>query len=60
MELSEELFKKWASLMVRKYGFQSPSRQEVLEFASDLVRFCEVLLEDDPTPIAKTEIKIKK
>lgn len=60
MEPSEELFKKWESLMIRQYGYQSPSRQEVLEFASDLVRFCEVLLEDDPAPISKTKIEIKK
>ena len=60
MELSPELFEKWASLMVRKYGFESPTRQEILDFASDLVKFCEVLLEDDPIPAPKTEIEIKK
>jgi len=59
MELSEELFEKWKSLMERKYGFQSPSHQEVLEFSSDLVKFCEVLLEDDPAPATKTEIEIE-
>ena len=60
MEMSEELFKKWESLMKDEYGYENPTRQEVLEFSSDLVRFCEVLLEDDPAPILKTEIKIKK
>jgi len=54
MELSEKLFEKWNSLMIRKYGFENPTRQEVLEFASKLTRFYEILLEEDP--VQKIEI----
>jgi hypothetical protein len=47
MELSEKLFEKWFGLMVRKYGYTNPTRSEVLEFASDLTKFYEILAEDD-------------
>ena len=48
--VTEKLFEKWNSLMIRKYGFENPTRAEVLEFASKLTRFYEILLEDDPVP----------
>jgi len=55
MELSEKLFEKWNSLMIRKYGFENPTRAEVLEFASDLTRFYEILLEKE----SNEEVDIK-
>lgn len=48
--LSKELLEKWRSLMVRKYNFDNPTDKEVLEFASDLTKYFEVILEtDQPT-----------
>ncbi len=49
MKLSEQLFEKWSDLMIRKYGYTSPTRQEVFEFAEDLTRYFEVLAEDNLT-----------
>ncbi|MGD0577179.1 MAG: hypothetical protein ABSA74_03840 [Candidatus Staskawiczbacteria bacterium] len=54
MELSEKLFEKWKDLMIRKYAYTDPTRQEVLEFASKLTRFYEILLENDS--VQKIEI----
>lgn len=54
MELSEELFKKWADLMIRKYGYTNPTRLEVFEFAEDLTRYFELLAKDN---YKKVEIK---
>lgn len=47
MELSEKLFKKWQDLMIRKYGYANPTRPEVLDFAEDLTRYFQVIIEDD-------------
>ena len=47
MVLSEELFKKWEDLMIRKYGYTNPTRQEILEFSEDLTRYFQVIVEDD-------------
>ena len=46
MEISEKLFEKWRGIMVRLYGFENPTDAEVREFASDLTKYFEVILED--------------
>lgn len=45
--LSKELLEKWKSLMVRKYNFDNPTDKEATEFASDLTRYFDLLLESD-------------
>lgn len=39
--------------MIRKYGYTNPTHPEVLEFAEDLTRYFEVLVEDNLTPKIK-------
>ena len=43
--LSKDLFEKWKSLMIEKYNFDNPTDREVLEFASDLTKYFNLLLE---------------
>jgi hypothetical protein len=55
LKLSEELFKKWSDLMIRKYGYTDhPTRPEVFEFAENLTKYFEILAEDNITSKIKS------